>query len=83
MSPQERKELIEELMTVLKEVPITSHHLTPEEAQWVRLAIEAQAERKALRQAIIEKSLAGFVWFCICGVGYVFVDFLKTHGLRF
>lgn len=81
MTPQERQELISELVQVLKEAP--SHHLTPEEAQWVRLAIEAQAERKALRQAIIEKSLAGFVWFCICGVGYVFVDFLKTHGLRF
>lgn len=80
MTPQERQELITELMEVLKSVP--SHHLTPEEAQWVRLAIEAQAERKALRQAIIEKSLGAFIWFCICGVGYIFVDFLRNHGLK-
>lgn len=81
MTPQERAELIADLRDALSSAPM-QHALTPEEAQWVRMAIEAQAERAALRKAIIEKSLSSLVWFMICGAGYVFVDFLRTHGLK-
>lgn len=80
MTPQERADLIADLKDALSSAPV--HHLTPEEAQWVRLAIEAQAERAKLRKAIIEKSLGSLVWFGIVGIGYIFLDFLRSHGLR-
>jgi hypothetical protein len=35
-----------------------------------------------LRKAIIEKTLAGLVWAAIIGVAYLFVDFLRNHGLK-
>lgn len=81
MTPEERAALIEDIKMALSTAPV--HHLTPEEAQWVRLAIEAQAQRAALRRAIIEKSLGSLVWFFICGLGYMFVDFLRNHGMKF
>lgn len=81
MTPQERAELIADLKEALSATPL-QHHLTPEEAQWVRMAIEAQAERAKLRKAIIEKSLGSLAWACIVGIGYIFLDFLRSHGLR-
>ena len=60
----------------------TPHCLSSDEQQWVRLAIAKQEQSIALRQAIIEKSLAGLVWSAIVGLGYVFLDFLKNHGFK-
>ena len=79
MSPEERKALIAELAEVLHSA---SPQLSKEEQQWVRLAIQKEAQSLAFRKAIIEKTLMGVIWFFICGVGYVFVDFLKNHGLK-
>lgn len=80
MSPEERAILIEEIKQAVT-VPV--HQLTPEEAQWVRMAIEAQAERAALRRAVIEKSLSSLIWAGLVGLGYMFVDFLHNHGFKF
>lgn len=60
----------------------TPHCLTTDEQQWVRLAIIKQEQSIALRQAIIEKSLAGLVWSAIVGLGFIFLDFLKSHGFK-
>jgi len=60
-----------ELITLLKEAVLEAvehHPLTDEEIQWVRMAIKAEAERAALRKAIIEKTLAGLVWMLIVGL---------------
>lgn len=56
--------------------------LSEEEQQWVRLAIAKEAQSIKLRQAIIEKSLAGLVWSAIVGLGFIFLDFLKSHGFK-
>lgn len=60
----------------------TPHCLTEEEQHWVRLAIIKQEQSIKLRQAIIEKSLAGLVWSGIVGLGFIFLDFLKSHGFK-
>lgn len=60
----------------------TPHCLSEEEQHWVRLAIAKEAQSIKLRQAIIEKSLAGLVWSAVVGLGYVFLDFLKNHGFK-
>jgi hypothetical protein len=78
MSPEERKELIVELMDQLK----TVNSLTDDEQRWVRMAIEKEAQSIALRKAIIEKTLTSLIWMIVVGIGYVFLDFLRDHGFK-
>lgn len=72
----------EELATLIKEAieaTIQSHPLTPEEVQWVRLAIEAQAERAALRKAVIEKTFTGLIWAALVTGGGYLVSWFSSH----
>ena len=81
MTPKERSELVADLALALQ----TSHiapQISDEELQWVRLAIKREAQSIALRQAIIEKTIAGLAWFFICAIGYLVVDFANNHGFK-
>lgn len=81
MTPEERAEFVADVAAAIKAsepVPV----LTEEEQQWVRLAIQKEAQSIKLRQAVIEKTLAGLVWSAIVGAGVVFLDFLKNHGFK-
>lgn len=80
MSPEERATLVAEIAVALQALP--KKELTEDELQWVRLAIAAEARKIKFRDAVIEKSLTGLVWSGIVGIGYVLLDFLKTHGLK-
>lgn len=53
--------------------------LTSEEAQWVRMAIKAEAERAEMRKAVINKTLAGLVWLGVVAAGGWIVDFVVSH----
>lgn len=59
-----------------------SHQLTAEQHQWVMLAIQREAQSIRLRQAIIEKTLAGLVWAAVVGLGVLVyhgaVEYLQT-----
>ena len=79
MTPEERKDLVAELVEILQ---TAAPQLSEEEQRWVRLAIQKEAQSLAFRNAIIEKTFMGVIWFFICGIGYVFVDFLKNHGFK-
>lgn len=61
---------------------VLDHGLSPDERQWVRLAIQKEAQSIKLRQAIIEKTLAGLVWAGIAALGIVIGDYFKTHGWK-
>lgn len=78
MSPEDRKELISELIIELKAV----NSLTDDEQRWVRMAIEREAQSIALRKAIIEKTLTSLVWLFVVGLIAIFWEFLKEHGLK-
>lgn len=80
MSPEERAQLIAEIASALSSA--RSQELTDEERQWVRLAIANEARKIKFRDAVIQKSLSSLVWSGIVFVGYLFVDFLKNHGLK-
>lgn len=80
MSPEDRALLIAELAELLR--PATTPQLSEQEQQWVRMAIQKEAQSIALRQAVIEKTLAGLVWSALVGLGFMAVDFLRNHGLR-
>ncbi|CAB4156304.1 hypothetical protein UFOVP662_51 [uncultured Caudovirales phage] len=77
MSPEERKELIKDIVTALG-VTATSP-LSDEENRWVKMAIQKEAQSIELRKAIIEKTIGSLVWMCLVGIGYVFLDFARTH----
>ena len=79
MTPEDRSLLISDLLIALKS---NDTCLDREEQQWVRNAIKAQNDMERLRKAIIEKTLAGLIWAAILGVGYLFVDFFRNHGLK-
>ena len=78
MSPDERQELIA-LVTTAVESAGVNNRLSPDEIHWVRMAIQAEAERASLRKAIIEKSLAGLMWIAIVAAGGWLVDFVTSH----
>jgi hypothetical protein len=80
MSPEERQELIADIAVALKQA--REDELTDEERQWVRLAIAAEARKIKFRDAVIEKTLTGLAWSGIVGLGYVFLDFFRNHGLK-
>lgn len=73
-----REDLREVLREVVVEV-VEQHPLSDDEIQWVRMAIKAEADRAALRKAIIEKSLAGLVWICIVAAGGWVADYVVAH----
>ena len=79
MTPEDRSLLISDLLIALKS---NDTCLDREEQQWVKNAIKAQNDMERLRKAIIEKTLAGLIWAAILGVGYLFVDFFRNHGLK-
>ena len=71
-----------ELIALLKEVVVQAvevHPLTDEETQWVRMAIKAEADRAALRKAIIEKTLTGLVWMLVVGIATLVWTGLKDY----
>lgn len=80
MTPEERTQLIAEIAIALGSA--RTNELTEEERQWVRLAIAAEARKIKFRDAVIEKTFAGLVWALVIGIGYVFVDFLRNHGMK-
>ena len=60
------------------------HILTNEEHEYLRLAIKRQAQSIQLRQAVIEKTLAGLIWASVAGIGKLLFDaavkIAKAHG---
>jgi chorismate mutase len=79
MTPQERAEFIAELKAAMHQTPIC---LSEEEQQWVRMAIQREAQSIALRRAIIEKTLASLAWSAVVGLGLMFMSYLKDHGWK-
>lgn len=67
----------EELLELVKEAvssAVVVHPLSAEEIQWVRMAIESEANRAKLREAVIQKTLAGLIWFLIAGFAVILWD---------
>lgn len=74
----------DELLSLVKiaiSEAVEVHPLSPDEVQWVRLAIKAEVDRAELRKAIIEKTLTGLVWTLLCAAGVYFVDWFSAHWI--
>ena len=73
-----RLELISLVKTAVNEA-VEAHPLSPDEVHWVRMAIQAEAERAALRKAIIEKTLTSLVWAAIVAAAWFLYDVFSQY----
>ena len=78
LDDQTRLELISLVRDAVSQA-VEAHPLSPDEVYWVRMAIQAEAERANLRKAIIEKSLAGLAWMALSGIGIWAIGFFTDH----
>jgi len=78
LDEQTRLELAQLVKQAVNEA-VESRPLSAEEVQWVRMAIQADAQRAELRSAIINKTLAGLVWIGIVAAGGWLVDYVTSH----
>lgn len=79
MTPEDRDQFIADVAAAIRtNAPV----LSDDELQWVRMAIKREAQSIALRQAIIEKSLASLIWSGIVAVGYMFIQWAGAHGYK-
>jgi len=80
-----RAQMVEAVRTVVAEAvadALPKNVLTEEERQWVRLAIQREAQSIKLRQAVIEKTLTGLIWAALAGAGVMFADWVRMHGWK-
>jgi hypothetical protein len=81
MTPEERQELILEFTHAIACAQPTPQ-LTDEEVQYVKLAIQREAQSIELRKAIIEKTITGLIWLALLGLGGIFLEWAKAHGFK-
>ena len=75
-----RDDLVSDIVRAIQESQPAA--LNEEELRWVRLAIQVEAQRIRVRQAIIEKTLTGLVWMALVAVGHVLLDYFQARGLN-
>ena len=78
LDAQTKLELINLVKAAVSEA-VEAHPLSPDEVYWVRMAIQAEAERADLRKAIIQKSLAGLAWMALSGISVWAIGFFTDH----
>jgi len=78
LDDQTRAELLEIVKTAVN-AAVESRPLSIDEVQWVRMAIQAEAERAELRKAIITKSLTGLAWVFLVFIGGILLTGFKDH----
>lgn len=76
-----RNEMMRESIQSAVREAMPSTLLSEDEHRWVKLAIQAQAERAALRRAVIEKSLLGLIWAGVIGAGLIIREYAVAHGM--
>lgn len=79
MTPEERAEFVKDVAAAIK---LSEPVLSIEEQQWVRLAIRKEAQSIKLRQAVIEKTLAGLVWAGLIALAVIFKEYAVSHGWK-
>ena len=77
MSDLSKDDIIEAIALAVA-AAVETHPLSPEEVEWVRMAIKAEADKAAFRKAVIEKSLTGLLATVLGAVGIYFVDYFHS-----
>lgn len=79
MTPKERQQFIEDIAEALR---ANTPQLSDAELQWVKLAIQKEAQSVKLRQAIIEKTMTALALGVLAWVGSVLLEWAKAHGFK-
>jgi len=85
LSAKEFTVLDSHIRTVVRDAvqeAIRGHILTPEESQFVKLALKREARREAFQTAIIEKSLIGLVFMVFTFLGLTIFEWAVKHGFK-
>jgi len=77
LDDQTREELVSLVKTAVSEA-VEAHPLSPDEVHWVRMAIQAEANRAAFRKAVIEKTLAGLAIAALVAIMGMFMTGFKS-----
>ena len=78
LDDQIKSELVELVKTAVNEA-VEAHPLSAEEVHWVRMAIQAEANRAAFRKAVIEKTLAGLALAAAIALAGMFMSGFKSY----
>jgi hypothetical protein len=81
MTPEERAELAAEIAAAIR-IRSTDAGLSEEEQRWVKLAIQAEAQRIEFRKKVIEKTLLSLIWAGMVGLGYIVLVWATNHGYK-
>ena len=76
LDDQTRLELVQLVKQAVNEA-VEQHPLSPDEVHWVRMAIQAEANRAAFRKAVIEKTLAGLALAAAIALAGIFMSGFK------
>ena len=81
MTPEERADLAAEIAAAIR-IRSTDAGLSEEEQRWVKLAIQAEAQRIEFRKKVIEKTLLSLIWAGVVGMGYIVLGWATNHGYK-
>ena len=81
MTPEERTEFAAEIAAAIR-IRSSDTGLSDEEHRWVKLAIQAEAQKIEFRKNVIEKTLLSLIWAGIVGLGYIFLGWATNHGYK-
>ena len=81
MNELTREDILEAIALAVA-AAVETHPLSPEEVEWVRMAIKAEADKAAFRKAVIEKSLTGLLATVLGAVGIYFVDYFHSIWIK-
>lgn len=76
------KEDILEVISLAVSTAIEAHPLSPDEVEWVRMAIKAEADKAAFRKAVIEKSITGLIATGLGAIGVYCIDYFHTLWIK-
>lgn len=78
LDAETKEELLELLKQVVSEA-VEVHPLSNEEVEWVRLAIQSEANRAAFRKAVIEKTFIALLGSGFLALFGYAANFFKDH----
>jgi len=81
MTPEERTEFAAEIAAAIR-IRSSDTGLSEEEQRWVKMAIQAEAQKIEFRRKVIEKTLLGLIWSGVVGLGYIFLGWATQHGYK-
>ena len=78
LDDQTRLQLVDIVKSAVVEA-VEAHPLSSDEVHWVRMAIEAEANKAAFRKAVIEKTFVGLISAATLGLSAWLIDFFVKH----